>query len=35
MIEFVNAANSLTWPGAFAVGCACLSLGAVGYAAFK
>lgn len=35
MIEFIEAANSLTWPGAFAVGCACLALGVVGYAIFK
>ena len=35
MIEIINAANTLTWPGAFAVGFACLALAVVFYGIFK
>lgn len=35
MIEFINAVNGLSWPGAFAFGCACLAVGMIGYAVFK
>lgn len=35
MIEFLEAVNNITWPAAFAIGCACFSVAVVGYAIFK
>jgi len=35
MIEFIEAVNGVTWPAAFAIGGACLSMAIVGYALFK
>lgn len=29
MVDIVNAANTLTWPGAFAVGCIAFAIAAV------